>query len=70
MRATRAAAMVFASLLALAAVPARAADDATAQARSHYEMGLKLFDSMLWLNRAEKVGSSISSHSDHPSVLG
>jgi hypothetical protein len=28
----------------LAAGPARAADDATAQARSHYEMGLKLFD--------------------------
>jgi hypothetical protein len=36
--------MVLASVLALAAVPARAADDATAQARSHYEMGLKLFD--------------------------
>jgi hypothetical protein len=38
--------MVLASLLAIAAVaaPARAADDATAQARSHYEMGLKLFD--------------------------
>ena len=32
--------------------------------------GFKLFDSMLWLNRAEKVGSSISGHSDHPSVLG
>jgi hypothetical protein len=36
--------MVLASLLALAAVPARAADEGTAQARSHYEMGLKLFD--------------------------
>ena len=37
--------MVLASVLALArAAPARAADDATAQARSHYEMGLKLFD--------------------------
>jgi len=36
--------MVLASLLVLAARPARAADDATAQARSHYEMGLKLFD--------------------------
>ncbi len=36
--------MVLASVLALAATPARAADDATAQARSHYEMGLKLFD--------------------------
>jgi hypothetical protein len=36
--------MVLASVLALAALPARAADDATAQARSHYEMGLKLFD--------------------------
>jgi hypothetical protein len=42
--------MVLASLLAAAAVPAlaparaRAADDATADARSHYEMGLKLFD--------------------------
>jgi len=39
-----AAAMVLASVLAVAAAPARAADDATAQARSHYEMGLKLFD--------------------------
>lgn len=38
------AAMVLASVVALAAAPARAADDATAQARSHYEMGLKLFD--------------------------
>jgi hypothetical protein len=38
------AAMVLASVLVLAAAPARAADDATAQARSHYEMGLKLFD--------------------------
>jgi hypothetical protein len=38
------AALVLASVLALAAAPARAADDATAQARSHYEMGLKLFD--------------------------
>ena len=36
--------MVLASVLAIAAAPARAADDATAQARSHYEMGLKLFD--------------------------
>ena len=36
--------MVLASLLAVVAAPARAADDATAQARSHYEMGLKLFD--------------------------
>lgn len=38
--------MVLASLLAIVAMaaPARAADDATAQARSHYEMGLKLFD--------------------------
>src|SRR4029077_17254197 len=38
--------MVLASLLAIAALaaPAQAADDATAQARSHYEMGLKLFD--------------------------
>ena len=36
--------MVLASLLAVIAAPARAADDATAQARSHYEMGLKLFD--------------------------
>src|SRR5438552_10144535 len=36
--------MVLASVLALASMPARAADDATAQARSHYEMGLKLFD--------------------------
>jgi hypothetical protein len=38
--------MVLASLLAIAVAPtpARAADDATAQARSHYEMGLKLFD--------------------------
>jgi len=40
--------MVCASLLAPIFVavpaPARAADDATAQARSHYEMGLKLFD--------------------------
>ena len=36
--------MVLASVLALAAPSARAADDATAQARSHYEMGLKLFD--------------------------
>ncbi len=38
--------MVLASLLAIVAVaaPARAADDATAQARSHYEVGLKLFD--------------------------
>ena len=44
MRRSSAAALVFASVLALAAVPARAADDATAQARSHYEMGLKLFD--------------------------
>jgi hypothetical protein len=42
--AVRAAAMVLASVLVLAAPPARAADDATAQARSHYEMGLKLFD--------------------------
>ena len=33
-------------MLAIVAAPARAhaADDATAQARSHYEMGLKLFD--------------------------
>ena len=39
-------ALVLASVLAIAAAPARAraADDATAQARSHYEMGLKLFD--------------------------
>jgi hypothetical protein len=36
--------MVLVSVLAMAAAPARAADDATAQARSHYEMGLKLFD--------------------------
>jgi PEGA domain-containing protein len=36
--------MVLASLLVFAAMPARAADDATALARSHYEMGLKLFD--------------------------
>ncbi len=36
--------MVLASLLVITAAPARAADDATAQARSHYEMGLKLFD--------------------------
>ena len=40
--------MVLAGLLAVIVLamptPARAADDATAQARSHYEMGLKLFD--------------------------
>jgi hypothetical protein len=38
--------MVLASVLAVAAAPSPiwAADDATAQARSHYEMGLKLFD--------------------------
>jgi hypothetical protein len=38
--------MVLAGALAIVSVaaPARAADDATAQARSHYEMGLKLFD--------------------------
>jgi hypothetical protein len=38
--------MVLAGVLAIVAMPApaRAADDATAQARSHYEMGLKLFD--------------------------
>ncbi len=39
-------ALVLAGVLAIVAAPARAhaADDATAQARSHYEMGLKLFD--------------------------
>jgi len=42
-RAVAAAALVLASLLVLA-VPTARADDATAQARSHYEMGLKLFD--------------------------
>jgi len=38
--------MVLAGVLASVVMPvrARAADDATAQARSHYEMGLKLFD--------------------------
>jgi hypothetical protein len=47
-RPSRFAAWVLASLLAgaglLASPPARASDDATADARSHYEMGLKLFD--------------------------
>ena len=38
-------ALVLACLIALAAPSARAADDAVTQARSHYEMGLKLFDS-------------------------
>jgi len=39
-------AIFLASVLAIVSVaaPARAADDATAQARSHYEVGLKLFD--------------------------
>src|SRR5262247_1148575 len=36
--------MVLASVIVFAAAPTRAADDATAQARSHYEVGLKLFD--------------------------
>ena len=36
----------------------------------HFKAGVKLYDSMLWLNRAEKVGGSISSHSDNSSVLG
>ena len=46
MRAITATALVLAGVLAIVAAPARAhaADDATAQARSHYEMGLKLFD--------------------------
>jgi hypothetical protein len=38
------AALVLACLIALAAPSARATDDGVAQARSHYEMGLKLFD--------------------------
>jgi len=42
-RAVAAAALVLA-ILVVAAPAARAGDDATAQARSHYEMGLKLFD--------------------------
>jgi hypothetical protein len=37
-------ALVLAGLVALAAPAVRAADDGVAQARSHYEMGLKLFD--------------------------
>ncbi|HEY7370697.1 MAG TPA: hypothetical protein VIF57_00870 [Polyangia bacterium] len=40
-----AAAMVLASVAALAA-PARAADDATAEAKKHYERGLDLFDKL------------------------
>ena len=40
----RIAALVLACLVAVAAPRARAADDGVAQARSHYEMGLKLFD--------------------------
>ena len=46
MRSVTATALVLAGVLAIVAAPARAhaADDATAQARSHYEMGLKLFD--------------------------
>src|SRR5689334_5534233 len=40
-----AAAMVLASVVALAA-PARAADDATAEAKKHYERGLDLFDKL------------------------
>jgi hypothetical protein len=45
-RSLTATALVLAGVLAIVAAPARAhaADDATAQARSHYEMGLKLFD--------------------------
>jgi hypothetical protein len=39
-----AAAALVLAILVVAAPAARAADDATAQARSHYEMGLKLFD--------------------------
>src|SRR5436190_15958295 len=55
--------MVLASVLALAAAPARAADDATAQARSHYEMGLKLFDAreheqaLIEFSRANEIKS-------------
>jgi hypothetical protein len=45
-RSVTATALVLAGVLAIVAMPTRAhaADDATAQARSHYEMGLKLFD--------------------------
>jgi hypothetical protein len=32
--------------------------------------GLKLFDSMLWLNWAEKVSGGISSHGNDSGVLG
>ena len=38
--------MVLASVVALAAAPARAADDATAEAKKHYERGLDLFDKL------------------------
>jgi hypothetical protein len=43
-RAARVAALLLACVCTLPAPIARAADDAVAQARSHYEMGLKLFD--------------------------
>ena len=36
----------------------------------HFAARAQVFDSMLWLDRAEKVSGSVSSHGDHSGVLG
>ena len=71
--ATAAAALAAASALGLIALPRAArADDATAQARSHYEMGLKLFDAREHEQALVefKVANDLKPRPDDPTAVG